>query len=512
MKIVCWFFAKFASLITLKFSCFDRVIFKGHLPIRYADAFGKFVDYELGMRRCDFAKHVAPRWSERLVDHAKQFAKHHGRIYEYHQGNIDKDAWAKAQLHEHGVTEGLIGILCVQEACTTFKLRPAKKRPEFYPCLVPQRVLYYYFLDPDLGLLHVRLQTWAPFTCQIYVNGHEYVAQQMVQRQLGFEQVDNAFVQLDDSAQAQRLADRFANLRWPKILERYARRVNPLLRKELKRLSHYWVTDQAEFATDLAFQSKQALAGLYQRLLEHAWLTFSPKDLFGFLGRKWHGRFDGEVHTKYKSERDPGARVKHFMNGNWLKMYDKFGLILRVETVINRPGAFKVYRECHHRDGTVSLGWYPMCKGVANLPHYQKHALACNQRYLNALAVVDDPTPAYEELSVLTEPKQQQGRSYAGFNPAREEDSKLFAAVLAGDHVARGFRNQDIRRALHGDAKNPRTRRRQSAAIGRQLKRLHVRGLIAKIPHTQRWRITERGRHLLGDTLRTYRRYSSQAA
>jgi hypothetical protein len=93
---------------------------------------------------------------------------------------------------------------------------------------VPQRVLYYYFLDKELGRMHVRWQTWAPFTCQVYVNGHDYLAQQLVQPGPGLVQQDNAFVQRDDPAATQRLADRFAQLDWPRLLERYARLVNPL--------------------------------------------------------------------------------------------------------------------------------------------------------------------------------------------------------------------------------------------------------------------------------------------
>ena len=73
-------------------------------------------------------------------------------------------------------------------------------------------------------------------------------------------------------------------------------------------------------------------------------LTFTPKDILGFLGRKWDRRFDGEVHTHYESDRWFGTRIKHRMKTNWLKMYDKFGLILRVETVINFPKEFWVYR------------------------------------------------------------------------------------------------------------------------------------------------------------------------
>jgi hypothetical protein len=234
--------------------------------------------------------------------------------------------------------------------------------------------------------------------------------------------------------------------------------------------------------------------------------------VLGFLGRKGHARFDGEVQTHCKTERAPGRCIKHTMKGNRLKRYDQFGLLLRVETVINQPGEFKVYRQCQHRDGSASLGWFDLCKGVGNLHHYQSHALACNRRYLEALAVVEDPTPGYEDLRTVTEPRQHHGRSYAGFNPARAEEVRLFTAVLQGDHIAQGFRNQAMRVSLYGAARDRRQRQRHSAAVGRLLKRLHVRGLLAKVPHRRRWRVTERGRRILGDTLFTYRRYRTQAA
>lgn len=512
MKSVCSFFAKFASLISWVLSCFDRVIFKGHLPISRASQFERFVDYTLKIRRADFLRQVGPGWSERLVEHSKRFAQEAGRTWEYHAGDIDKDAWAKEQLALSPVREGLIGVLCVMEACPTFKLAPGSERPGFVSRKVPQRVLYYYFLDKDLGLMHVRLQTWAPFTCQVYSNGHDYLARQLKKKGIPFEQVDNAFMHLADAAAAQRSADRFAKLPWPKILERYARQVNPLLHAELKGMSHYWVIDQAEYATDVCFTSKHALAGLFERLLAFALLTFSPKKIFCYLGRKWHERFDGEVQTHYQSVREPGACIKHFMKRNWLKMYDKLGLLLRVETVINQPGEFKVLRDCPHRDGTTSLGWFAMCKGVGNLHHYQSHALACNRRYLEALAAVEDPTPSYDDLKKLTERQRHHGRSYAGFNPAREEEARLLAAVLAGDHIAQGFRNRDIRAVLYTERVADALRPRQSAAVGRLLKRLQVRGLVAKVPRSRRWRVTEQGRRLMGDALQTYRRYQTQAA
>lgn len=509
MKTVSSFSVRFASLVAWVLSCFDRVLIKGYLPISRIDQFERFVDGILKVRRTEFLESIAPSWSNRLVEHAKQWAEKTGRRYEYSTGRVDKDAWAKKQRADSPIAEGLIGVLCVLEACRTFKLAYGNGRPQFVSRSVPQRVLYYYFLDKDLGLIHVRLQTWAPFTCQVYANGHDYVARQLTKKGIGFEQIDNAFVQLDDPAAAQRCADRFAKLPWPKILERFARQVNPLLHQELKGLSHYWVIDQAEYATDILFASKSALAGLFTRLLEFALLTFSPQKIFQYLGRRWHDRFDGEVQTRYKSVRTPGACIKHFMKRNWLKMYDKLGLLLRVETVINQPGEFKVFRECRHRDGTTSTGWLAMCKGIGNLPHYQSQAAACNHRYLEALSAVEAPTPSADGLRTLTERRRRGGRSSAGFNPARAEEAKLFAAVLAGDHIAQGFRNRDVRSALFANSRGS-AGPQQSAAVGRLLKRLHVRGLVAKVPRSRRWRVTETGRRILSDVLKTYRRYTTQ--
>ena len=505
MKTLSRFISKFTNLIVAVISCFDRVIFKGHLALAAPCELEYFVDRVLNVRRTDFMKTLAPQYSDRLVQHAQDWARKVGRTYEYRTGQFRKDEWAQNLIRDQGVSEGLVGILCTQETCPSFALVPGPKRPQFVSRNRQQRVPYYYFLDPQFGLIHVRLQTWLPFTVQVYVNGHEWLAQQMVQKKLGFVQQHNAFTQLDDPIKAQRLADRFARLNWSRILDRWARRVNPLLCELLPGYPVHWVVDQAEYATDLLFKSRTALALLYRALLDHAVRTFTPKNILSFLGRKWDRRFDGEVHTHYEDDRWFGTRIKHRMKANWLKMYDKFGRILRVETVINSPKEFWVYRTQYHRNGTSSGGYYPMTKSVASLVDYQEQALACNCRYLDALAVVNDPAPAYPELRQLTEPKVIDGRSYAGFNPARREDVRLFRAVLDGDHIARGFRNGDIRGPLFGCPKPWAQQRRASAAVGRLLKRLHVRQLVAKIPRTRRWRVTERGRHLLGAAVQLYR-------
>ncbi len=206
------FVAKFASLIVCVLHCFDRVLFKGHLALSSVKELERFVDFTLKMRRCHFMKTLAPEWSERLVEHAKTLARQAGRRYEYRTGRFKKEQWAESLIREQRIESGLAGVLCTQETCNSFTLAPGERRPCFVSRPRQQRILYYYFLDPQLGLIHVRLQTWAPFTLQVYVNGHNWLAQQLSRLGVGFVQRDNAFLELDDPAKAQIQADRFARL------------------------------------------------------------------------------------------------------------------------------------------------------------------------------------------------------------------------------------------------------------------------------------------------------------
>ena len=106
-----------------------------------------------------------------------------------------------------------------------------------------------------------------------------------------------------------------------------------------------------------------------------------------------------------------------------------------------------------------------------------------------------------EEAPHLTKPELQRKTEWLF---QTEENICLFAAVLRGEHLLAGFRNANIRRLLHGDSSCPLERRRHSASVGRKLKRLHVRGLLRKVPHTRRWQVTPLGQRLLGTTVRLY--------
>lgn len=501
------FTVKFTSFLVGSLSCFDRVIFKGHLrSLSYSAGLENFVDCGLGMLRKDFMP-WAKGQSQRIFDHAQRLAQEANRPFIYLDHPVRKEELVQQLLRTNPVDQGLVAVLRCLEHCSSFRFVARKGRPGFAPCRPACLVFYFYYLDPDLGLIHVRLPSMFPFSIQVAINGHNYLARQMRRDGLPFVQEDNAFAQVQDFARAQCLADHFERENWPRRLRELAQRVLPLLQDVLKDHAHYWVVDQAEYATDLVFTGRKALASLYPHLLHYAVLHFAAKDILTFLGRRLHALFDGEIVTQCRQDRTPGARIKHRVGKNWLKMYNKLPLVLRVETVINDPRLFQVRRR-RVRQGQPKMVWCPMNKGVVNLYRYRQVALAANARYLDALSVVELTGPVQAPLHRLAEPQRVGGRSFAGFNPARPKDLALFQAVLDGDLVPRGLRNADLRLRLFGpDPSAVRERRRRSNAVSRLLQRLHVHRILAKIPHTRRWCLTAYGRTMLTAAVEAYHRH-----
>jgi hypothetical protein len=399
--------------------CFDRALFKGPLPFGDDASLNPFVDHVLHRRRKDFSDSLGPQ-SGALVGHAQRQAEQHGAPCRYLPGAHDKAKLLDQGLRERPLSQGLVAGLAGQENCRTVTLLYGQGRPRLRFAHRPQRVLYFYFLDPDFGLLHVRLQTCFPFTIQVSGNGHAWLARQLLQAQAGFVQRDHCFTQLDDPAAAPQLADRFPKLSWVSLLRRWAAQVNPLLEPGwLKGQGYRWVLDQAEYSTDVPSRKPQGLGGLYGRLLEHAPAPFTPQDVMSLLGRRLHPRFAGEVQTR-SQERGRGARVKHHGKRTWLTMYDPFGQVRRIEAVITQPREFKA-RRLRTRHGRRRMAWCPLHKGVANFYHSHQVSRAANRRDLEARAVVEAPRALEEQLGRAGPATRFGGRRRRGLNlpPAR---------------------------------------------------------------------------------------------
>jgi hypothetical protein len=465
------FIKRHQKKITGVLSCFDRVVIHGHLPFNYPDRMWMFLNQKgvLGKKFTDFVTEQ----SSRLKEHAKRMAERAGRPYEHLLKKVEKDKLARMIAERDGITQGLICVLTAVEKGHTFAWRYNKPRPKLITDRRPCLFVYYYFMDRDFGLMHVRIQTWFPMQIQVYVNGHEWLARKLDRNGIAYHKIDNAFTWIADCERAQRFADRFVNLNWVRLLNALAKRVNPLIQDLLVGWSYYWVADEAEFATDVMFKNPASLESLYPKLLRHSTLCFGAEDVMTFLGKKLHGCFLGEVINDCK-RRKPGARVKHWVSVNCIKMYDKHRCVLRIETVINYPYQFKIWRK-GERKGKEVMGWFSLTKCISYLYRYAQICHQANARYLQALSAVEDPTESYQLLDSLCSSRRVNDRSMRGFNPLARTDVTLFAAVMRGEHALHGFRNAHLQAVLFPQpTTDPVEKRRRSAKVTRLLQRLHA--------------------------------------
>ena len=170
--------------------------------------------------------------------------------------------------------------------------------------------------------------------------------------------------------------------------------------------------------------------------------------------------------------------------------------MLRPETTIHDAEDLKVYRTPETRPD-APRAWYPLRRGVADLHRRAQISKAANERYLSALAAASVITPLAEEAAKVCQPVRRDQRRHRALNPFEAADAQLLAAVNRGEWTLKGFRNRDIRALLFGTPKDQKQERSQAAKVSRRLALLHAHGLIAKVSHTYRWQVTERGRRML---------------
>ena len=220
-----------------------------------------------------------------LCEHAHQMANQAGRPCIYLEQNTTRDSgqskedMARKIAERDGISEGLICVLRTLEPCMSFKLRRNHKSQRL-EVVSGKRVcvqLYFYCIDPEFGFMHVKLQTWLPFSIQVYVNGREWLARQLDAAGVGYLRHDNALLRIDNLPLASDRCERFAHRAWPRVLDALARRVNPHL-PTIERVGfrgYYWVVDQAEIATDVMFGDRASLAAVMPDLIRHAKRTTS---------------------------------------------------------------------------------------------------------------------------------------------------------------------------------------------------------------------------------------------
>ena len=297
----------------------------------------------------------------------------------------------------------------------------------------------------------------------------------------------NSQLQTDWPSQCQRLANQL-NPDWPSIFGSY-------------QVDYYWSVYQSEWATDLLFRSRRCLKQLYPGLIRQAIVTFDSSDVLRFLGKRLQC-FSGQTDSSYQ-RRPEGLRIKHRVKANSIKMYDKAGQILRVETTINNSRDFRVYRRAEGKPQSPRT-WRPMRKGVADLYARCRFSQSCNERYLQALADLKISQPIQALFAHLTRSTRWSKARFRGLRPWCAQDQALIQAISQPEYHLKGFRNRDLLRTLYGPNLPTSKQKALASRITYCIRLLRAHRLIKKIPRTHAYRLSRKGRQLLPPLIQIY--------
>jgi hypothetical protein len=496
----------FSNLVRGVLNGFDRLVFRGHLQsLCYRKGMEGFLN-AIGVLRKDFKEHCLAQ-TEKVLQACFAEAKQLKRPIVYlASAKESKEDRARALAAKHNIREGLICIFKSVEPCSTFfpHYNRQTKKLEIQPKIGKCSFLYRYTIHPVFGFMHARVQTWYPFNVQICLNGREWLGRQLDQIGMRYKRHDNKFLWVEDFARAQQLLDKQLQVNWPELLKGILKEVHPSHPELLGNLpmDYYWSVYQSEWASDTALRSAADLGRLFPPWIRQAIMNYSSTDVFRFLGRKltpdgkiWT-RFQGEI-TSSLTRRAEGMRIKHWVDYNSIKMYD-CEQVLRIETTINDPDGFRVFRPKQGGPEEVKA-WLPLRKSVADLYRRAEISQAANERYATAAAALQDTTP----LSVWAEPlcrrasapgKNRQLKVRA-LNPLASEDAALLTAVLDPKFTVNGLRNRDLVAMLWTKpAATADERRRRSARVTRQIRLLRGHGVLHKVPKTHRYLVSDTGR------------------
>ena len=465
-------------------SCYDRIVITGTLPgACYAGGMTSFL-YAKGIRIFDYARFAEPL-RERIRARAQEACAEAGiEIEHINKAHIRKEDVVAKVLARRGDHPGLVHVISAMEACESYRPWHDKAtgktalKPDSGKCLH----YYFYFIDEQLGLCYLRVPTWCPFRLQFYCNGHSWLARKLSAARIEFSAADNAFVRISDFDRAQALADAMRPDELHRRLDRYAKRFCPVT--DVFAQAYHWSLMQVEYSTDLVFRSEATLKPLYEQLAREAVLSVKAEQVASFLGKKITPVLAQELGSRFAT-RIEGTCIKHRFAKTGVKMYDKFGGVLRLETTTNDVSFFKHHRKVEHRDGHVTREMAGLKKSIYSLIDLREILLGCNRRYLEFLSAIGDASAGTRDLCRLSEPQREGDRTIKGLNFFAPDEQKLLRALQRPEFNIHGVRRAELR-AFANDYTESR--------LSRELRRLRALGLIKRVARSYRYYLTRLGR------------------
>jgi hypothetical protein len=415
----------------------------------------------------------------------RRFARAHGVPWvDFVKGQRKDDV-----MHEHltsfTAAEGVVFIGRAQEKTSLF--RTEKRRDaegKSYPWIVKTtgvvNQFYFYCVDEDFGPFFLKFCSYFPYNAKLCINGNEYAKCQAAKAGIGFTALDNGFAAIDDVTAVQAICDGLGS-----------EHIDALLRKWLAILPHpFSLADraagyrydisilQAEFSLTHMLDKPVSGRLFFEQVIrdnldigrpDHVSLIFD-RALRRTGKRATPGRFRTRVITEGVT---PSLHVdyKHAT----IKQYHKEGRALRTETTINNTRDFQIG------------------KRLTNLPALREIGFSANRRLLGVQQLSHDPIIGTQTLAAVTNPiTTPTGTRVAGLRFTEQRSHALLSALPTFKLQPHGFANKDLR-ALTAQLRGLPAEAITTGQMTYDLRRLRTRGLITRIPHTHRYRVTDDG-------------------
>jgi hypothetical protein len=347
-------------------------------------------------------------------------------------------------LTERGIHEGLVKIYSQLETCNTYKPWYDKKTNKTrFECATTKALHYYiYFIDKLLGMCFVKICTAAPFAAKIYFNGHGLLETKLLKENIKYQRVENAFTYIADYKRAQELSD--------KIRVEDIHQVCDILMKRYCPLPGEWdltwncTIEQVEYAMDIIWKEQDELKPVYDNIIKTVMHTVTPENIATFLGKRLTVRFEGEMGSLY-NERVLGTRIKHQMGELSVKIYDKFGKVLRIEVTAYNVSKLNAFRDVFKRNGEIESKVAPVKKNIYSLFVLIPIFKAIIGRYLAFISSFDDPTDGIKKLDSVTTDKKTDKKTFKGLNFFNKLDERILLAIADGKYTINGLRAKNLK-------------------------------------------------------------------
>jgi len=468
--------------ISFEYTSFDRVILRGYIRRLFVEGSVINLLHNLGFN--NHSNGVLRILTDKLNAHIKKTAEkidveihwwgEHEKKQYHSKIDFIKDHYRQT-LSKKNKKSKVIAIIKAVENIRTFtnrniKTKKGKTFTKMYSVNKFVSQYYIYIDDEKLGLCYLKLSSYIPFVSEFYFNGHNYLKKQFDLAGKKYTMKDNSFTKVSDLEMLNNLVKNFQ----PSIaLKRVEHWMDIFFKFDQgqkstrsKLLNHNWFTYQTEISTNLIFKSARFANAYFDRILsKHHTIGLPDKltEIFSLSKQKNNGK---TTQNKYKTK----AVIKHWLEGNSIKCYNKSGCLLRVETTINKP----------------DLPGLKLKKPAINLMAYFWYGLRSNSRYIETISDIDISVLGEKVYRKYQDPiKNTRGIRIAAPDLRKEHQVKFLEALLLSSNRTFGFRSKDLQQILGNNWK--------TAKIAYELGKLRARGAVKKLKSSHYYQLTKEG-------------------